>query len=86
MELRSHPGCPLIEQARALLRECLDQTGVTATVTEQIGAYPSPTVLIDGVDVMGDPGLDPGVTACRIDTPTHTKLTAALLEASRGVR
>jgi hypothetical protein len=82
VELFSHPGCPLIQQTRVVLRECLEQTGVSATITERVGSHPSPTVHIDGVDVMGDPGLGPGVFACRIDTPTPIVLTAALLKAA----
>jgi hypothetical protein len=47
-------------------------------VIEKVGAYPSPTVLVDGRDVMGDPGVAPGIAACRVDTPTRARLLAAL--------
>jgi 8-oxo-dGTP pyrophosphatase MutT (NUDIX family) len=61
VELLSHDGCPLVGHTRTLLRECLAEVGLTASVIEKVGAYPSPTVLVDGRDVMGDPGVAPGM-------------------------
>jgi 8-oxo-dGTP pyrophosphatase MutT (NUDIX family) len=78
VELLSHDGCPLVGHTRTLLRECLAEAGLTASVIEKVGAYPSPTVIVDGRDVMGDPGVAPGIAACRVDTPTRARLLAAL--------
>ena len=40
------------------------------------GPYPSPTLLIDGIDVTGrDPGTEP---CCRLDLPTEEDILMAL--------
>ena len=78
VELLSHEGCLLVEHTRALLRECLAEMGLATPVIERIGEHPSPTVLIDGQDVMGDPGLAPRIAACRLDTPTRARVLHAL--------
>ena len=78
VELLSHEGCPLAEHTRTLLRDCIAEAGLTVAMIEKVGAYPSPTVLIDGRDVMGDPGVAPGIAACRVDTPTRERLLTAL--------
>jgi hypothetical protein len=63
-------GCPHVDAVRAVLA----RLGVAAE--EIVADYPSPTVLVDGVDVMGDP---PGrVAACRLDVPTEARLREAL--------
>jgi hypothetical protein len=61
------------------LCECLAEEGLAAPVIEKVGAYPSPNVLVDGRDVMGDPGVAPGIAACRVDAPTRDRLLKALL-------
>jgi hypothetical protein len=53
--------------------------GLPTQVTELVGDYPSPSVLIDGVDVMGATG-DSG-PACRLDLPTAEVLGSALSRA-----
>lgn len=83
IELLSHEGCPRVEATRALLSECLAEVGIAAYVKERIGPYPSPTVLINGHDVMGDSGVPKGAAACRVDAPTRERVLRALLEADR---
>ena len=78
VELLSHEGCPLVDHTRTLVRGCLAEAGLTAPVIEKVGDYPSPTVLIDGQDVMGDSGVAPEVAACRVDTPTRDRVLRAL--------
>ena len=46
---------------------------------ERIGDYPSPTVLVNGDDVMGQPSTS-GPT-CRLDVPTEDRVMAALRHA-----
>ncbi|MEV0453867.1 alkylmercury lyase family protein [Catellatospora methionotrophica] len=75
VELRSVPDCPNLAPARAVLTACLAEAGITAEIVEVVGDYPSPSVLIDGVDVMGDAGTGP---ACRLDLPTAAAIHAAL--------
>ena len=48
-------------------------------VLERVGDYPSPSVLINGVDVLGGAAGDPA--ACRLDLPTREHIRAALAEA-----
>ncbi|MGC2191782.1 MAG: alkylmercury lyase [Candidatus Dormiibacterota bacterium] len=74
------PGCPLIDQLRSTLRDCLTRAGASVVVEELEGPYPSPTLLIDGADVTGN-ALDQE-PSCRIDLPTEEQIMAALMGAS----
>jgi hypothetical protein len=47
------PDRPNLAATRELLRACLAELGLLLAVTELIGEYPSPLVLVDGVDVTG---------------------------------
>lgn len=77
VQLLSIPDCPLVEQVRAALDRALAFTAGTAAVEELVGAYPSPTVLIDGRDVVT--GAPPILGArCRLDLPTTPQIVAAL--------
>ena len=78
LELLLTPGCPNAAPARAMLAESLDRLGLAVPVHERVGEFPSPTILVDGVDVMtGRTGM-PQVHACRRDLPTISRLHAAL--------
>ncbi|MFE9205411.1 hypothetical protein [Micromonospora sp. NPDC007230] len=67
VELRSVPDCPNLAPARHELRAALADVGLPlAVVTEVVGDCPSPSILVNGVDVMG--GID-GSAACRLDLP-----------------
>ena len=79
VELFCHQGCPNAEPTRILLRECLIEAGLKATVIDRVGAYPSPTVLVNGRDVMGGGVLSAGVAACRLHLPTRERVRAVLL-------
>jgi hypothetical protein len=81
VELLTAPGCPHAGAARALVAECLAETGIAATVVERVGRYRSPTVLVDGADVMGAAGPAAG-DACRLDLPTRARVLAALARAA----
>lgn len=74
IELLFFPGCPHLEAARAQLRRALARTGLPAEWDEHdvtdaatapaLRGYGSPSILIDGVDVVGAP---PGEgVACRL--------------------
>jgi len=75
------PGCPHAEPARVLLRSCLARLGLEVSIEEKVGDYPSPTIMIHGVDVMGSSGFSG--QACRIDVPTEEKVMAALQKIRR---
>jgi hypothetical protein len=73
------PDCPLVAGMRAEVEAALERIRTTAVIEDIEGAYPSPTVLIDGVEVDGYPlGSDP---ACRIDLPTQEQISSAILAA-----
>jgi hypothetical protein len=78
VELLLVPDCPHAESARAVLARCLAEAGLAVPVVERVGDYPSPTVLVNGVDVMTGVAGTPTMQACRLDRPTPQKLLAAL--------
>ena len=77
VELLTAPDCPNAEAARSLVAECLAESGLGTTVVERVGRYRSPTILVDGVDVMGTAGSVAG-DACRLDVPTRERVLTAL--------
>jgi hypothetical protein len=78
VELLVGPQCPHAAAARSLLTACLCRLSLDIQVPERVGAYPSPTILVDGVDVMtARPGA-PARQACRLDVPTAPAVLAAL--------
>ncbi len=84
VELLLSPDCPHADTARAVLACCLDQVGLDMAVTERVGDYPSPTVLVDDIDVMSGIAGVPAMQACRLDWPTEAKLLAALRAAANS--
>lgn len=76
IELLSVPDCPHVDRVRELLRTCLDSLGMQVEVVEQVGDFPSPTVRVDGVDIMGA-SLETGAR-CRLDLPTNEQILAVL--------
>ena len=80
IQLLHIPGCANLENARQLLHSTLSELGLDARIEEKAGAYPSPTILVDGSDVMGRP--DAVGPSCRLDLPTHERLVVALEAAA----
>jgi hypothetical protein len=78
VQLLLTPDCPNASAARAVLTDCLHRLGLTVQVHERVGDYPSPTILVDGVDVMTDVEGTPRLPACRLDVPTSDRVMAAL--------
>lgn len=76
IELLSVAGCPHVGAARVLLEACVEELHVKAHIEDKVGAYPSPTIRVAGVDVMGSPPF--AEAACRLDTPTRERVLAAL--------
>lgn len=74
------PGCPHAAASRSLLNACLVASGITEPVVERVGALPSPSVLVNGIDVMR-PDTPPTGECCRLDVPTRTALMAAIARA-----
>ena len=78
VELLIAPDCPNAPAARALLTACLRRLGLDICVRERVGEFRSPTILVDGVDVMTGRDGGPPMSACRLDMPTETRVLAAL--------
>jgi len=79
IELRTSPGCPHADSARRLVRACLVDLGIDdVAIIEIVGQYASPTVLVDGVDVMRPEGTHLCDSVCRLDVPTPQRVLAAL--------
>jgi hypothetical protein len=71
------PGCPMVEGLRETVRRALERCKVRAEIEDLVGDYPSPTLLINGLDVTGSQWADCSV--CRLDLPTEDQVIAALV-------
>lgn len=78
IELLSSPGCPNVAVARETITDCLATLGLDVLIIDRVGQYPSPTVLIDGVDPMRPGAGAPIGDACRLDLPTPQRVLDAL--------
>lgn len=74
------PQCAHLDRVRAEIHRALTATGVSARIEEAVGDYPSPTVLVNGVDVTGRHAAS--TAACRLDLPNGEQLRAALTKAT----
>lgn len=79
IEIRHVPGCENLETVRALVHDCLRELRLSEPVIETEGDYPSPSLLVDGVDVMGEPAFTGA--GCRLDLPTRQRMLVALRRA-----
>lgn len=79
VEILSSPGCPNAAVAREMLIGCFSVLGVDEAIVERVGPFPSPSVLIDGTDVMCPD--QPTGDCCRLDLPTRELILAALRRA-----
>jgi hypothetical protein len=70
--------CPHVSRVHALLDAYLRESGTSAVVEDVIGDYPSPTLVIDGVDVVTRRPPTGDVACCRLDLPTRTQIADAL--------
>ena len=78
IELLTSPGCPNAETTRKMLTDCLASLGIDIAIIDRVGRYPSPTVLVDGIDVMRPSAEAPSGDACRLDLPTPQHILGAL--------
>jgi hypothetical protein len=77
IELRWVPRCPNVDRVRQGLYDVLAELEIGIDVEERVGDYASPTVVVDGLDVVTGMLPRPGA-ACRLDLPTHAQLIDAL--------
>lgn len=84
VELFVAAACPNAAAARAAVAEGVQRCGqpVLVHVQDHVGDYPSPTVLVAGVDVMTGRRGAPQLRACRLDVPTVADVLAALRAGS----
>jgi hypothetical protein len=69
--------CPLVESLIDDLEACLSEADVDEPVELVVGDFPSPTLLIDGLDVAtGQPAA--GAPRCRMDLPSRSQIQAAV--------
>lgn len=84
IEILQVPDCPLVDHLHATVDDCLRRTGIGAVVETHTGPYPSPTLLINGIDVAT--GQHPSSHACcRLDLPTPDQIIAALQKGNDPV-
>jgi len=76
-----HAGCPHARPAIDLVHRCVARLDIVAAIVEEEGDHPSPTVLVDGCDVMGVQS--PPGRYCRLDVPTEDRVLEALRHAGR---
>ena len=80
VEVLYHSGCPHARSAIDLVQGCVGRLGLGIAIVENEGDHPSPTVLVNGQDVMGI--RPPSGRACRLDLPTEERILDALRHAS----
>ena len=74
VELLHHHGCPYAHAAHQLIEQCLRTLAIATPILVRVGDNPSPTILINGIDVMRPTHpVAPG-SACRLDVPTRDRL------------
>ena len=69
--------CPLVDALIDDLKSCLTAADVDEPVEVVVGDYPSPTLLIDGIDVATGQPLT-GRPRCRWDLPSRSQIQAAV--------
>lgn len=84
IELLHIPDCPNTDAARRLLAACVRELGIEVAIDDREGAFPSPTIRVDGEDVMGEPASSEA--ACRLDVPTRERVLLALRRATDASR
>ena len=77
------PDCPLVDRLRAMVADACDELGIQADINLEVGAYPSPTLLVGGVDVMTRLPVE-GAVRCRLDLPSRDRIVSALQPPPRG--
>jgi len=76
---RAHAG-----PARQVITDCLACLGLDVSIIDRVGRYPSPTVLVNGVDVMRPEGAAAVGDACRLDLPTARRILDVLRADTPG--
>ncbi len=70
------PDCPLLPSARRAVGRAAASIGVQVHIAEVEGAFPSPSVMVNGEDVTGTS--IGGGARCRLDLATEQQIRVAL--------
>ena len=84
IELLRSPGCRHAAAAKKTLTDCLTALGIDVPIIDRVGPYHSPTILVDGIDVMRPEAGAPIGDACRLDLPTPQRVLNALRAKGPG--
>lgn len=71
------PDCPLVDRLVDDVEHCLTQVGVDEPVEIVVGDHPSPTLVMDGLDVVTGRPVE-GEPRCRMDLPSQHQILAAV--------
>ena len=90
LELVYFSGCPNVEAARDNIRAALGEVGghdewaewdlEEAATPDRYKAFGSPTVLVDGQDVLGSPGTGTGLSCSAGGAPSVPQIVEALTD------
>jgi hypothetical protein len=69
---------PHAAAAKKTITDCLAALRIDVPIIDRVGRYPSPTVLVDGVDVMRPEAEVPIGDASRLDLPTTQRVLDVL--------
>lgn len=79
------PDCPLVGRLIDEVERCLTEAGVGEPVEIRVGDYPSPTLVVDGLDVATGGPVE-GEPRCRMDLPSVPQIRAAIGDLSRSAQ
>jgi hypothetical protein len=71
------PDCPLVDRLINEVERRLTEASISEPVEVLVGDYPSPTLVVDGIDVATGAPMA-GEPRCRLDLPTTDQIRAAL--------
>src|SRR5579859_1967172 len=74
------PHCPNVGTVRDLVQQALTALDLSAAIEEIEGPYPSPTLVINGAEVIPRP--DAIEASCRLDLPSEAQILDALARAT----
>ena len=75
------PGCPNVERILRMVERSLERLELPNTIELIEGPYPSPTVIVNGIEV--NPGRHGATASCRLDLPAEEQIIDALAAAHR---
>lgn len=75
------PDCPLVDQLIDAVERCLTEADSSGPVEIVVGDYPSPSLVMDGIDVVTGRPVE-GDPRCRMDHPSQEQIRAAVRKLS----